>query len=210
MTSRDAWFRNTTWDGEIETHFFEKLGRARDKAQRLRIQASYLAEQYPDVALRLLDRYFELGDEFDHAMAYAHRAEAFVAIGEIDQAINAYHASLTHEEKHPGVQTNSYLDFSMLVATRRLRKYYDECLRRLASNAARAIFPREHFLWHAIHALILDDLGETQNAIKHSRLAIAAAAKSYSGLPRHPNVGIVGDNHANVRVKLLEILNDRQ
>ncbi|MFM9848084.1 MAG: hypothetical protein ACKVP3_13095 [Hyphomicrobiaceae bacterium] len=44
---RDDWFRNTSWDADIEAAFFKKLSRARDKAQYLRIQASHLASSQP-------------------------------------------------------------------------------------------------------------------------------------------------------------------
>jgi hypothetical protein len=69
MNSKD-WFRNTDWNAEIEKAFFEKLRRARDKSQYIRIQASTLASSNPEVALKLLEHYFALGDKFDYAQAY--------------------------------------------------------------------------------------------------------------------------------------------
>ena len=70
------WFRNTTWNKSVERAFDEKLRRAKRKEQYLRIQACTLARSYPEVALKLLDRYFELPDDFDHAQAHVDRATA--------------------------------------------------------------------------------------------------------------------------------------
>jgi len=75
----DDWFRNKTWDAATASVFEEKLRRARKKEQYLRIQASTIARTYPDVAHSLLDRYFELSDDFDHAQAHVDRAMAFLA-----------------------------------------------------------------------------------------------------------------------------------
>jgi hypothetical protein len=66
-TSSDDWYRNTEWSEEIAERFEAQLKRARRKARYLRIQACTLAWSDPLVALRLLDRYFDLGDDFDHA-----------------------------------------------------------------------------------------------------------------------------------------------
>ena len=65
--SAEDWFRNRDWNDKIEAAFYEKLRRARRKEQYLRIQACILADSCPKVALKLLDEYFELKDDFDHA-----------------------------------------------------------------------------------------------------------------------------------------------
>ena len=53
--ARDDWFRNKTWGAAIEAQFNEKLRRARNKAQYLRIQAGYL------VNTELLESAFAVG-----------------------------------------------------------------------------------------------------------------------------------------------------
>lgn len=89
MTSED-WYRNKDWNSRIELSFFDKLRRARRKEQYLRIQASTLASSHPEVALRLLDEYFRLNDNFDHAQTYVDRATAYLAMGQLEDAIQAY------------------------------------------------------------------------------------------------------------------------
>lgn len=59
----DDWFRNKTWDNEIEVDFEARLKRSRgafNKAQYLRIQASYLlscTDKYlQKVGIKLMER----------------------------------------------------------------------------------------------------------------------------------------------------------
>jgi tetratricopeptide (TPR) repeat protein len=192
------WFRNRTWNSTIEAAFNEKLGRARRKEQYLRIQASTLAKAHPDVALKLLDRYFELPDDFDHAQAHVDRATALLTMGKIDEALDAYEDALRRESEFPKLQTQAYLELPFQIAARRLRDRYAKALEVLGSSEHRLMFPVDRFRWHASLALISGDSGQRATAAMHAGKALEAAARDKSGFRYHPSVGLVGDRYHEV------------
>src|SRR5260221_5002195 len=122
--ARDDWFRNTDWNRDVESAFLRKLGRAKHKAQYLRVQASILAESHPEIALRLLDQYFALGDHFDRALAHVHRATALLSLSELERAIEEYEAALAVEASRPNVGTRASFDLPLLIAERRVESRY--------------------------------------------------------------------------------------
>ncbi len=199
------WFRNTTWDAAIEVAFDEKLRRARRKEQYLRIQACTLARSHPEVALKLLDRYFELHDDFDHAQAHVDRATALLTLSRVDEALAAYEAALAREAVFPKVQTQAYLDLPYVVATRGVREQYRRALDLLHLHESRLMFPVDHFRWHAAHALIGAATGEAEAVRSHAERALEAASRDDSGFRYHPSVGLVTPHHEAV-VRKLEAL----
>lgn len=197
-----AWFRKTTWNETIERAFEEKLRRARRKEQYLRIQASTLARTYPEVALKLLDRYFGLPDDFDHAQAHVDRATSLLALGRINEAIASYEAALAREAEFPNLQTQAYLDLPYLIATRGVRERYDQALQLLEAYMARLRFPVDLFRWNAARALIAADENDLSAAKEHARRALEAAAREHSGFRYHPSVGLVTEEYDSVITKL--------
>jgi tetratricopeptide (TPR) repeat protein len=185
------WFRQTTWSDAAERAFEAKLGRARRKAQYLRIQACTLAQSEPAVALKLLDRYFQLGEDFDLAQAHVDRATAFLALGEVSAALNSYEAALAREAVFPNLQTEAYIALPFLVATRGIQGQFSRALELLRAGSARLMFPVDHFRWHAAQALIAAAGHDSSVAPQHARRALEAAASTDSGFRRHPSVGLV-------------------
>jgi tetratricopeptide (TPR) repeat protein len=197
----DSWFRNTDWNEEIALAFEQKLKRARRKSQYLRIQACTLASARPRVALELLDRYFALGDDFDHAQAHVDRATALLALGQLDSAIQAYQAALERERVFPNLRTGAYLDLPYLIAINGVADHFGQALGILSDAESQLMFPVDRFKFHAARALIRmhSDLPAARSAAK---LALEAAASDRSGFRYHPWVGLISEKHAQALLKL--------
>ena len=200
---RDDWFRNKKWDAATEAHFNEKLSRARDKAQPLRIQASYLESTNPKAALILLDRYFALGSHFDMASAFLNQAEAYLSLGELEEAIRALEKALQRERDFPNVKTQAWSRFALLVAERKLDHLYDKALRVLKENPVSSLsFPIHGFLWNASFALIADATGQHKHAAETAAKALEFPALNHSGFRYHDDVGLVGARYDELRREL--------
>ncbi|MGC2186028.1 MAG: hypothetical protein WA637_22350, partial [Terriglobales bacterium] len=188
---RNDWFCNKKWDAATEAHFNEKLRRARDKAQPLRIQAYHLQNTHPKAALALLDRYFALGNHFDMASAFLSQAEAHLTLGEQEEALRSLEKALRRERDFPNVKTQAWSRFTLLVAERKLGHLYDTALRVLQDNPLSSLsFPIDGFLWNAAFALIADATGQRKHAAETAAKALEFAALTGSGFRYHADVGL--------------------
>lgn len=194
--SDDDWFRNKSWNESVENEFMAKLQRARRKEQYLRIQASTLASIEPAVALRLLEQYFSLKEDFDHAQAFCDMANAYTALGNVTGAIDAYRQALEREEAFPNLKTDAYLAFPTMIVENQLKQHYGEALAVLDSNVDRLMFPVDFFRWHALVALIEEEAGNTEQASTHAAEALEAAQVKKSGFRFHQNLGLVGEENS--------------
>lgn len=204
MTAND-WYRNKRWNSQIEKAFFAKLNRARRKEQYLRIQAGTLSSTYPEVALKLLSHYFTLNGDFDQAQAYVDQAKAYLSLKQIDQAITSYESALMREEQFPNVVTQAYLDFPMLVATRRLSKLYERSIHILDQHRQRPKFPVEYFKWFTSKALILFAQGDITSAKENASKALAEADKGHSGFRYHSQLGLVNTEFDDLKLQLQKL-----
>ena len=197
-----VWFRNTTWNEAVERRFNEKLHRARRKEQYLRIQACTIARSHPEVSLRLLNQYFELNDDFEHAQAYVDQATALLALGRVNEAIESYNAALAREAEFPKLQTQAYLDLPYLIATNGIRQKYDHAIQLLEKYKARLTFPVERFCWNAAYALIAAETNDAASAKMYAQSALEAAALDHSGFRYHPTAGLVTGAYDDIVRKL--------
>lgn len=196
--SREDWYRNEEWNSEVEAQFFDKLKRARRKEQYLRIQASIISRIRPDVALMLLDQYFSLEEDFDHAQAYCDKASAFLAKGEVDKAIQSYGRALEREAEFPNLKTDAYILYPLTIVENKLSNLYRSANEILDAHQDRLVLPVDHFRWHAAKAIINADAGEQGIASSHAARAFEAAQIKKSGFRFHQKLGLVGKEYEGV------------
>lgn len=197
------WFRQTTWNEAAQADFFARLKRCRtayNKAQYLRIQASYLegigSHEMLKASLELLDKMFaEFPERTQLASAYSQKASCLAKLGNIDEAIANYQRALQTEREFPRVKTYAFMDLGKLVAENKLARFYDEALTALEAelNSRGIQFPADTFNAFGIRSLIAAQRGQIREAKESAKVALEAAAKIDSGLRYHPTVGLVRD-----------------
>ena len=202
------WFRNSDWTPEIEAAFDEKLGRSRSqKALYLRIQGSMLKDTHPEVAIRLLGRCVEAGDETQIAAALLDSAHAHYRLGDVNGALTQLEAAMEQEAVQPMFRTTAPFDYAMLVVLHDRKERFDRALAVLDDSGA-ALMPVMEFQRSAARAIILSAKGCTAEARAAAECALAAEAVEEGWIPGHPDVGVV-PNHDNVlSVRVREILRD--
>jgi len=199
---REDWYRNKEWNSDIESAFFAKLKRARDKSQYLRIQACTLADIYPEIALRLLDEYFLLPAAHDRAQAHVDKATSYLALDNVAQAISAYESALAREAEFPNSLTRAYIDLPYLIVSRELTAHYDRARELLSNHVQRLMFPVDHFKWNACQALLAKAQDQVPEATRYASAALDAAQKTSSGFQYHPTIGLVSNEYSEVLERL--------
>lgn len=201
----DDWYRNRTWDPEIEAAFDKRLGRSRShKAQYLRIQGSMLKDEHPEVAIRLLKRCIDEGDDFHIAHALLDTAHAKLILGDVDAALGTLEDLLVQEERHPRVRTTAPYDYSFLVALHGRTERYQRAIE-LLDRRGPGFFESMIFEAEAAKAIIFEDQGERIAAREAAKRALDAASVRVGWVPGYPDIGLVPESPHPLRNHLVRI-----
>ena len=191
------WYRRSTWSDEDAKEFENKLMRTntKNRAQYLRIQAYHLVEASLQVpSLQLLDRLLiEYPDDHQIAQAQYQRAEIFLQLNRIEEAIAAYRQAMDAQRKKPNVRTDAYLGFVWFVANTSHTSLFDEALEVLKEFGGDEAFPVEQFKYFASLAMIHAAKGNRTIASTHAKRALTAMNAKESKFRYHHNLGLVHD-----------------
>ena len=182
------WFRNLQWNADIEAAFDARLGRARDKAQYLNIQAYALLGTHPRIAAALCLRAIDTGNPAQLARAGLYLGTAFAIDGDLDGAIDALEGAIEAERRAPLYRTAAYLDQALLVAVSRRADLYDLVLSRLEQER-RIPLADQHSSALIAWALIGGERGANVATLAASALeALGGAVESPASLPSYLSV----------------------
>lgn len=182
--SKSDWYRNRTWTAKEKEEFFARLGRSRtdyNKAQYVRIQAYTLqAEASPpnyQAALDLLDYMLrEIPHSSQIASAYFQRAKCLEALGQVEEALEAFRESIKFGLNKNGIQTtDAPLHFAKFVIKNSLKSLYDEVLGGLKGCEIIGILPNNQYLLCAVMAIIGSETGRAEEARKYILKALEIA-----------------------------------
>jgi tetratricopeptide (TPR) repeat protein len=202
------WFRMKGWSPTRREEFFTRLRRCRDKSEYVRVQAQELLDTRSRRAqlgaLELFDYFLkEWPKNTMLSTVLDGRAECFVKLGHLDQAVEAYR-KVFRVLRGRAVETETPLDFGWLVATTPLPKLYDEALSVL-TKFPRNTFHHQRYRTHTIQALIFDARGKRARARKHARAALLEAEVTHSGMRYHPTFGLVETPDQKLYAKLQQL-----
>ena len=201
MSKRD-WFRNTTWNEEIEKQFFIKLSRVRDKgmqAQYLNLQAGELAYtkniEFMRVAEMLTNKQL---DEYSDEILF--RSSAFDLLGDIygfrgdyNKSLDFYKQALDFEAIFPNMLTNSYSKFSVLAIKTGRTDLYDEIEKIFSEERYNDVFPFSKYMKYSILSIISKYKGNYEKAKYYASLAEKYASMKESGFSKHKTLGLVSE-----------------
>ena len=137
-------------------------------------------------------------DEFDDVRALLAKANAFIALADLERCVATYKEILEREKEFPSHQTGVYLDYPYLVATQKIENEFASALDVLKEHIDRLTFPLDYFKWHASRALIINDGVEANKALD-------AAKVKRSGFRFHQDVGLVGKEHEKTIKQLCKV-----
>lgn len=207
--AKTDWFRNESWNDNIEKSFFERLNRCRSdllKAQYLRIQAGHISKNHPDAAGGLLDLLFsKYPEKTELAMGYVQRAEILINKRELSEAIKFLRMALEQQRLFPYARTRAHLIFGRLVTENNFKELFGEVKNALIEFEDVNTFPIDFYESYGIAAIIAFEEGDKAFASELALKAINNADKQDSGFRFHKSLGLVETKSTDFHKKILNL-----
>jgi tetratricopeptide (TPR) repeat protein len=194
------WFRNTTWNEEIERHFFIKLKRVKDKgmqAQYLNLQAGALIytgdPELMKVAESLINRQLQEYSDCILFVSYAYclLGDIYGFRGNYNKSLDYYKQAINFEETFPNMLTNAFLHYAEVAVKTNRTDLFADVEKIFAERRYVASFPLSKYIKYSILSIINKHKGNMEKAKYYANLAHENAEMQLSGLNNHKTLGLV-------------------
>ena len=211
----DDWFRNTTWNNEIEAEFEARLKRSRgafNKAQYLRIQASYLLDNSDKnnqlVGLRLMERLIKdyPTEEFSTIFGHEQIGDYFLKHGDIDIAEQQFRIVTDYyknKKSRSGTSGIADLKLAETILTSNQADKFEEAYQLCKEYPIGELtMNSDKFYYAALAARLCDKMNKKEEAKDYAKTAITLSKITEPQFSRHKTVGLV--NAADKQLRILE------
>jgi tetratricopeptide (TPR) repeat protein len=201
MSTDRNWFRNTTWNEDIEQYFFKKLSRVRDKdmqAQYLQLQAGLLASTHNVELMRVAERLISFlftnypDNKTEKSTALETLGFIYQNFGDYHKALDYYKQAIDYEKVFPYSITNAFMYYSLLVIKMNRTDLYDDVEKVLFEKRYQyGSFPITLYRKNSVLSIISKQKGDTEKAKYYADLAEQNVAATESGFYKHKTLGLV-------------------
>ncbi|NOT51099.1 MAG: hypothetical protein HOP10_07455 [Chitinophagaceae bacterium] len=216
----DDWYRNKNWDDTIETEFEARLKRSRgasNKAQYLRIQASYLLDSSDKnnqlVGLRLMNRMITdfPTEEFSVIFGIEQLGDYYFKTGVYDKAEHYFRIVTDHyKNKNSRSGTSATADLKLAETilnsnqSNKLNEAYKLCKDYPLDELT---FNNDKFYYAELLAQLCDKMNKNHEAKEYAKIAIEISKITQPQLSRHKTIGLVHATDNQLRT-LEQIINE--
>lgn len=214
--SKLEWYRKTTWTENDRDDFFAHLNRSKkeNRSQYLKIQAVYLYEtnklQETSVAYELIELAFrEENYKFGQVELLNLKARCLNKLGQIHEAEECFTLAIEAIKENPRFTGNIPFSFGFFVIQHNIKRLYGKAiliLDEFVDLERELLFPSTLYEYYGIKAIIFNQTLKRKEAKRLAKMAIDASMLTYSGLSRHPDVGLVTDKEDFFYKALTKIL----
>ncbi len=198
---KQDWYRNKTWNPQIEVEFEARLEKARrlNKAQYIRIQAEEIKDHDQNVAIRLfnrvLDEYKNDGDGLQYQFSLSALGEIYLESGEYKKAEDCFRqlqntpeGRYGHGFKH-GVDGSDVKLVKTIIYSKQVDKY-QEMYTLVKKHDVQMDFLKSlkfDFVYHA--SILCYEMGKLDEAKEYAQMAVELLNDPIPSAYRHPGVG---------------------
>jgi tetratricopeptide (TPR) repeat protein len=218
--SKDDWFRNTDWNDQIESEFEARLKRSRtnyNKAQYLRIQASYLLDSS-------LTKIQKRGIQFMERLINDFPEETFSTIHGHEQLGDFYLKNEDYQkaEKHFRIVTDHYhsntrssttgladlkLSETILLSNQedKFQEAYELSTSKFDETGGRLMLNDQKFYYATLMANLCLRMGKSEEGSEYANSALQLSTITEPQFNRHKTVGIIeADTNTLERLKKIK------